>query len=335
MILFARVRFVTFVLRCAALAGCVFMAGCGQGAYEARLHTTVDQLEHEAKFKALRLAPVPILGTQYMIRLPNTFFGNTGVIYTLESQNPLTGEYPIPPEMLQPPFMTIPGVKALYQAAEADERGVRLPYFLYMASIDRNQEPAEPVSPATEATPADENKPAEENRPAEENKPADENKPAEEAKPAEGNKPEAAASADEKKPADEEKKAEGEGEKKPDQKPAAKPKPVPLDEQLAAVVNKAFGGKTPLKWETVECETPQDPGTKITWRRLVAEGEQEFRFLNSDVPNKLPGRFELYLFQPPDSAISVILAWRAADAIRGNVPIDDWAQRAAGTITGF
>ena len=286
------------------------------------MNKTLDQLRHEAKFSALRIEPVPIPGTPYKIRLPNAFFGNTGALFTLDSPDPVTGLPPLPPQLLQPGQMTIPGMHVVYQAAVLDERGVQLPYFCHIASIERGQEPPAAEAPAGEAQPAEDKKPAEEKKPEEK-------------------KPEEAAS-DEKKPADEkpegdEKKApvenQQEGEKGADEKPAAKPaKPVPLDKRLLAEVNKAFKSETPIKWEEVNCETPQSPAVKVPWRRLVAEGEQEFKFINSGIANTLPGKFELYLYDPPEQAFTVILVWRVPNAILPKAPIGDWAIRSAGTI---
>lgn len=285
---------------------CLVAAGCGQAGYEARMNETLEQIEHEAKFNALRVEPVPIPGTPYKIRLPNAFFNNA-TVYTPESPNPLTGLPPIPLEMLQPPLVQIPGVHAVYQAAAMDERGVRLPFFLYMASIEEGQQPAQPAEQPQaeqEAKPANEAKPAD--KAAESEKKADEG---------------------ENKPAGESEKAE------PEKKPAKPAKPPSLQERLLEEMNKAFPSKTPAKWETVECETPQK--ARIPWQRLLAEGEQNFQFLNLDIGEKLPGKFLVYLFKLPEQPLTVILAWRGPDAIAAQAPVDQWAERAAGTLTGF
>lgn len=280
------------------------ITGCGQGQYEARMNKTLEQLRHEAKFNVLRIEPVPIPGTPYRIRIPNAFFGNTGAMFTIDSPDPGTGSPPLPAHFLQPSQMTIPGMQVVYQASAIDDRGVQLPYFCHIAAVERSQEPP-PAEAAAGAPPAEE-KPAE---------PADEEKKA----------------ADEKQPEGEAKKEEGkpEGEKEPEKKPA---RPLPLDQQLLAEVNKAFKSKQPLKWETVECETPRDPRLSIPWRRIVAEGEQDFIFINSAIANKLTGKFELYLYDPPDEPFSVILVWRAPDNVAAKAPIAEWSVRSAGTI---
>ncbi|HEX4150301.1 MAG TPA: hypothetical protein VHY20_14995, partial [Pirellulales bacterium] len=109
-------------------------------------------------------------------------------------------------------------------------------------------------------------------------------------------------------------------------------------------LSQTFGGKEPLKWETVQCETP-NRGQPIRWRRIVVDGEQAFRYINSDTSQQLPGKFELYAYPVKhdeakgdsidvDAPYLILIGWRAADAIQGQAPINDWAQRAGGTLTG-
>ncbi len=86
-----------------------------------------------------------------------------------------------------------------------------------------------------------------------------------------------------------------------------------------------------LTWEDVECDTPT--GGIVVWRRLRAEGEQPFYYVDKEGEGrvvKLPGAIEIYYRVDGDWAVA--LTWRVPEIIAEHVDLDKWAPMVAGTV---
>jgi len=311
---------------------CLVFSGCGQGEYEARMKTTENRVRQAAKFSMLDLTPRPIPNTNFLIRLPTAFAPPKGFYYTLESVDPFGSAGNISPDIMQPPFVKLPGIQAIMQSTAADDRGPQYPqypWFCYLAAITDADWQTESVRLEAEAArdkmgAEGEKKPDGEHKAEGEAKPESDVKPSDEAKNAEPSPTADVPKADQNAPA-------GSEPAKADGAQTITVKAVPLTDYLVQKLSKAFPDKT-FAWEEVQAEMPQGSATK-SWKRLSLETEQPFQFIGSasnDSLSKVPGKFELYLYQL--DGWNILVGWRAASAIDSKVPLARLAQLAAGTI---
>jgi hypothetical protein len=100
----------------------------------------------------------------------------------------------------------------------------------------------------------------------------------------------------------------------------------PYDTWLARVKNKFPNTKA---WESIDVPTPL--GKKLSWKRLVAKGKQEFEIVESNKarPSTMDGAFQLWVYETPQW-IS-ILGWRAPTEAAESFHLDDLAKLTAGT----
>jgi hypothetical protein len=117
-----------------------------------------------------------------------------------------------------------------------------------------------------------------------------------------------------------------------DGKPVDAPsQPARMDStgELFQRLEKAFP-QAKLAWQDVSCPTPS--GEQVAWQRLVASGEQEFRYIDREGLErraKLPGRLEIWARYYGDYL--VLIAWRVPDSLVGPSQIDTLAPLVAGS----
>jgi hypothetical protein len=97
-----------------------------------------------------------------------------------------------------------------------------------------------------------------------------------------------------------------------------------LQAALAQPIAAAFPGAT---WADAQVPTPA--GTSVTFKRLRAEGPQDFVNLQTNAVVKQDGRFDLYLVDA--GAYHVLLGWRAAKG-QGELRQYPASEAAMGTI---
>jgi hypothetical protein len=88
-------------------------------------------------------------------------------------------------------------------------------------------------------------------------------------------------------------------------------------------------------WETVEVNTPEVNAAgqvkKLTWKRLVAKGKQEFDMVDFSTREfkTVDGYFELWVYETPDW--TAVLGWRAPQSIVERIHLSELAKLTAGT----
>ncbi len=82
-------------------------------------------------------------------------------------------------------------------------------------------------------------------------------------------------------------------------------------------------------WESIDVPTPL--GKKLSWKRLVAKGKQEFEIVENNTVrlHTIDGIFQFWVYETPQW-IS-ILGWRAPTDAAESVHLDDLAKLTAGT----
>lgn len=102
--------------------GLALVAGCGRGAYEAKLEQTVGGLQSGSDFRLLG-QPTPVPGSGLQVRFPRSMN---------ESLTPGSGD----PKRVQPPGVNIPGLKLTREGYVEDAEGGKLSYYCYIAVLD-------------------------------------------------------------------------------------------------------------------------------------------------------------------------------------------------------
>lgn len=108
----------------------------------------------------------------------------------------------------------------------------------------------------------------------------------------------------------------------------------PYDAWLAQIKNRLHDPDI-NGWETVEVNTPELNAAgqvkKLTWKRLVAKGKQEFDMVNFSTREfkTLDGYFELWVYETPEW--TAVLGWRAPQSIVERIHLPDLAKLTAGT----
>ncbi len=88
-------------------------------------------------------------------------------------------------------------------------------------------------------------------------------------------------------------------------------------------------------WETVEVNAPEVNAAgqlkKLTWKRLVAKGKQEFDMVsfNTREFKTVDGYFELWVYETPEW--TAVLGWRAPQSIVERIHLPELAKLTAGT----
>ncbi len=122
-------------------------AGCGTGAYEARMSETKARLESAPKFRVSPKqlygyipAGQPMPGEAVNLRIPQVF----SQAYEEGTSDPQTGQ-PLTPERLFPAGVKPPGYFRTYEAYGKGEQGLEWPYYFYLAA-QRAAQPLDQVA---------------------------------------------------------------------------------------------------------------------------------------------------------------------------------------------
>ncbi len=105
------------------------IAGCGGAPYDALINKRLSALRSGAPFRMLS-APAEIPDTPIKLRIPIAYRNS----YTPESGHP-DDKGRIRPDRLQPPFLTLPGLRICYEGTVNDSTG-RLPFYCYVAAVE-------------------------------------------------------------------------------------------------------------------------------------------------------------------------------------------------------
>jgi hypothetical protein len=112
-----------------ATAGCLLLAGCGTGSYEALMKTRMGALNSSAPFQQL-FAASELSGTPVKVRVPQKFAAS----YAENSPHAEDGAV-IDPKRLKPPFVNLPGFKLCYEQTSPNADGQHLPYYCYLCAF--------------------------------------------------------------------------------------------------------------------------------------------------------------------------------------------------------
>jgi hypothetical protein len=104
--------------------------GCGGSAYDSLVNRRLDQLRASAPFRIL-FGPTSIPDTPLKIRVPMAFRNS----YTPESRHGDDGGQ-INPLRVQPPFLTLPGLRLCYESRVDEPGGAgKVPFYCYIAAV--------------------------------------------------------------------------------------------------------------------------------------------------------------------------------------------------------
>jgi hypothetical protein len=118
-------------------------AGCGTSEYDRRRAEWLRSYravaarraaaETQARLLQQFYGPTELSGTSLRIRVPKVF------TTAFDSNSKVAGQ-PIDSRRLHPPFLTLPGFRLCYESTAAGNQG-QLPFYLYLAVVDRQYAP--------------------------------------------------------------------------------------------------------------------------------------------------------------------------------------------------
>jgi len=120
-----------YLLPLALAGGALLFGGCSSRDYEHSMQSGLDDLRHRTALAKLYGTPADLPGTHLSIRVPRAFN------MSFQEGSVQDGK-PIDERRVKIPGLTFPGLAVTYEARVEDSAGGRIPYYLHVFAIPRD-----------------------------------------------------------------------------------------------------------------------------------------------------------------------------------------------------